>query len=261
MKQQKFHFILICLVIFSVPLSNAISQEINKGKFNLGFEGGVQFNNVEDRTTLNPTSSKAGYSFGPYIEYFISDIFTVKLGLFYDNRGFKIDDLYVGLADSSQIIPDSIVYSRNSYLHITRNYSINYLTIPLSFKYVKGTEKFKIYVEAGMYYSLLLNANQKGQNDLYIEPEYAAHFKPPYNIPGHQYEDFNGDVTSLFNTYDFGVSLFLGGIVQFNPQWGLTVAPGFSYSFTNLYYQPEINAKWTQIFKINAGVIYTFKKK
>ena len=76
-----------------------------------------------------------------------------------------------------------------------------------------------------------------------------------------QYEDFNGDATSIFNTYDFGLNLYLGGIVQFSPQWGLTVTPGFSYSFANLYYQPEIDAKWTQIFRINAGVIYTFQKK
>jgi hypothetical protein len=115
-------------------------------------------------------------------------------------------------------------------------------------------------VEAGVFYSLLVNATQQGQNDLYIEPEYAPHFEEPYNVPGHQYEDFNGDATSIFNTYDFGVNLFLGGIVQFNPQWGLTVAPGFSYSFANLYYQPEIDARWTQIFRINAGVIFTFKK-
>lgn len=261
MKKYTFHFFFLVLIIFSLPVSKIMSQETSMGKFNLGFEGGVQFNNAEDRTTMNPANGKAGYAIGPYIEYFVSEIFSVKLGLQFDNRGFKIDDLYVGLADSSQIIPDSIVYSRGSYLHITRNYSINYLTIPLSIRYVKGTEKFKIYVEAGLYYSLLLKANQKGQNDLYIEPEYAPHFPPPYNVPGHQYEDFNGDATSLFNTYDFGVSLFLGGIVQFSQQWGLTVAPGFSYSFTNLYSQPEIDAKWTQIFKINAGVVYTFRKK
>lgn len=261
MNKYIFNFFFIKLIIFGLSVSNLTAQEINKGKLNLGFEGGVQFSNVEDKSTLYPASSKAGYSLGPYIEYFISDIFSVKLGLYIDNRGFAIDDVYAGLADSSQIIPDSIVYSRNSYLHITRNYSINYLTIPLSFRYVKGTEKFKIYVEAGMYYSLLINAQQKGQNDLYIDPEYAPHFPPPYNVPGHQYEDFNGDATSIFNTYDFGVNLFLGGIVQFNPQWGLTIAPGFSYSFANLYYQPEIDAKWTQIFRINAGVIYTFKKK
>jgi len=259
--KQKFHIILICLVILSVPLSNAVSQEMHKGKFNLGFEGGVQFNNVEDRTTLNPASSKAGYAFGPYIEYFMSDIFSVKLGLHIDNRGFKIDDLYVGLISYSEIIPDSVIYSNNTFFHKTRDYNINYLTIPLSIRYVKGSEKFKIYVEAGVFYSLLLNATQEGQNHIYTDPQYAPHFKEPFNVPGHQFEDFNGDTTSLFNTYDFGINLFLGGIVQFNPQWALTIAPGFSYSFANLYYQPEIDAKWTQIFRINAGVLYTFKKK
>lgn len=248
---------IIILMILMVQTSIVNAQEANKGKLNLGFEGGVQFSNVEDKSTLNPASSKTGYSLGPYVEYFISNIFSVKLGLNFDNRGFKIDDVYAPIATTS-VITDSTIICPNSYLHITRNYSVNYLTIPLSFRYVKGTDKFKIYVEAGAYYSLLLNATRKGQNDLYIEPQCAPHFDKP---PGHEYEDFDGDATSLFNTYDFGVSLYLGGIVQFSPQLGLTISPGFMYSFANLYYNPERDAKWTQIFRINAGVIYSFKKK
>ncbi|RLD86043.1 MAG: hypothetical protein DRJ02_09340 [Bacteroidetes bacterium] len=254
-------YILIIVLIFLISNTHSLcAQESNKGKINFGFDGGVQFTNTNNKTTLNPTSRKTGYILGPYAEYFISDLFSVKLGLYFDNRGFKIDDLYVGLADSSQIIPDSIVYSAKSYLHITRNYSINYLTIPLSISYVKGSGKFKIYVQAGVYYSLLLNATQKGFNDLYIDPEYAPHFSPPFDVPGHSIEDFTGDATSIFNTYDFGMNLYLGGIVQISPHWGLTVTPGFAFSFTNLYYQPEIEAKWTQIFQLKAGVVYTLNR-
>jgi hypothetical protein len=255
MKKNTLHIVFLILIILFFSKSGAISQEINKGKFNLGFEGGVQFSNAEDQRTLNPVSSKTAYSSGPYIEYFISDMISVKLGLNYDNRGFKIDDVFVGLAGTSEIT-DSTVFCPNSYLHITRNYSVNYLTIPLSFRYVKSSGKFKIFIEAGPYYSILINGSRKGQNDLYLEPQCAPHFEEP---PGHQYEDFNGDATSLFNTYDFGMSLYLGGIVQFSPQWGITISPGFMFSFANLYSNPEIDAKWTQIFKINAGVVYTLK--
>lgn len=261
MKKNTYYVLLLNLIILFFSISDAMSQEKNKGKFNLGFEGGVQFSNAEDQRTLNPVSSKTGYSSGPYIEYFISDMISVKLGLNYDSRGFKIDDVFVGFVDTSQIITDSIVilYCPNSYFHITRNYSVNYLTIPLNFRYVKSSGKFKIFIEAGVYYSLLLNANRIGQDDLYMEPECAPHFEEPFNVPGHQYEDYDGDATSLFNTYDFGMSLYLGGIVQFSPQWGITISPGFMFSFANLYSNPEIDAKWTQIFKINAGVVYTLK--
>ena len=237
------------------------AQESDRGKFNFGFDGGVQFTNIEDRTTINPAERKIGYTFGPYAEYFIADLFTVKLGVYFDNRGFKTDDLYVGLADSSQIIPDSMVYSPGSYLHISRDYSLNYITIPLSINYVKGSEKFKIFVQAGVYYSILLNAHQEGYNDLYIEPEYAPHFKPPYNVPGHQIENFNGDTTTLFNSFDAGMNLYLGGIIKLSEHWGITVSPGFQISFTHLYNRPDIDAKWRQLFKIKAGVVYTFSKK
>lgn len=262
MRKALLHSFSMVLIIVCVSVSNLLSQEINKGKVNLGFEGGVQFSNAEDTRTLNPVSSKTGYALGPYFEYFISDLFSVKIGLNFDNRGFKIDDVFTGLADTSQIITDStvIIYCPGSYFHVTRNYTVNYLSIPLSFRYVKGTEKFKIYIEAGAYYSLLVNANRVGQDDLYVEPECAPHFEEPFNVPGHQYEDYDGDATSFFNTNDFGVSLFIGGIVQFSPQWGLTISPGFMYSFSNLYSSPEIDAKWTQIFRINAGVIYSLKR-
>ncbi len=254
------------LKIFTLSLLFSFSQfltaqETNKGKFNIGFDGGVQFTNAEDRTTISPVSRKTGYTFGPYAEYFISDLFTVRLGLYFDNRGFKQDDLYVGLADSSQIIPDSVVYSAGSYLHIVRDYSLNYLTIPLSINYVQGSDRFKIMVGVGVYYSILLNANLEGYNDLYIEPEYAPHFKPPYNVPGHQIKNYDGDTTNLFNSFDAGMTIYLGGLIKFNEHWGMTISPGFQFSFTHLYYRPDIDAKWRQIFKINAGVVYTFSKK
>ena len=233
------------------------AQESNKGKFNLGFDGGVQFTNIEDRTTINPASQKTGYIFGPYAEYFITDLFSVKLGIYFDNRGFKIDDLYVGLSGNSVIYPDSVVYSPGSYFHTTGDYSLNYLTVPLSINYVKGSERFKIFVQAGVYYSILLNADIEGYSDLYIEPEYAPHFD---TVPGHHIENYNGDTTSLFNSFDAGMSLYLGGIIKLSEHWGITVSPGFQVSFTHLYNRPDIDAKWRQLFKIKAGVVYTFSK-
>ena len=247
-------FVLSLLFSFSQVLT---AQESNQGKFNLGFDGGVQFTNVEDRTTINPAERKIGYTFGPYAEYFISDLFTVKLGVYFDNRGFKIDDLYVGYADTSQLYPDSVVYSADSYLHITRDYSMNYLTVPLSISYVKGSEKFKIFVQLGVYYSILLNAHKKGYNDLYIDPVYEPHF----NLSGHQIEYFDEDATTLFNSFDVGMNLYLGGLIKLYKNWSLSVTPGFQFSFTHLYYRPDIDASWRQIFQIKAGVVYTLSKK
>ena len=91
---------IISITIFCIlfqPIAMA-QQESNKGKFNIGFNGGVQFTNVKDKTTLNPTSRKTGFVLGPYAEYFVSDVVSVKLGLNYDRRGYKIDDLYVVLS-------------------------------------------------------------------------------------------------------------------------------------------------------------------
>jgi len=48
MKKYQLIFLAINLLLLSLFPSFLISQESNKGKINFGFEGGVQFTNVED---------------------------------------------------------------------------------------------------------------------------------------------------------------------------------------------------------------------
>jgi hypothetical protein len=45
------------------------------------------------------------------------------------------------------------------------------------------------------------------------------------------------------------------------PNLGLTVAPGFTVGMANVYENPNRKSKWTRIVKINAGIVYTLKKK
>ena len=73
--------------------------------------------------------------------YFLSDIFSIKLGLNFDNRRYKFDDLFVGYADSSQIIPDSITISGPDKI-LSKLSEIE--TVPMSYENLDDTLTEKI---------------------------------------------------------------------------------------------------------------------
>jgi len=237
---------------FSNP---AIAQLYQKGSVNIGIEGGVQFTNVSDSYTINTPTTGTGFSIGPYFEYHVSPVFKLRFGLNYDNRKYGINEPPYSIPDTSGS------YLENSYFQFNRDYSVNYLTIPLSLIYVKGNEKFKIYIQFSFYYSLYLNANQKGQNHLYIDSTDYHQISDPDIHVGHNIKEFDEPVEGLFNSSDFGINFYFGGIIKLAPNLGLTIAPGFTVGIANVYIDPSRRSKWSRIFKINTGIVYTLKKK
>jgi hypothetical protein len=231
-----------------------LAQEVisNKGTINVGFEGGVQFTGVDD-PYMPVSDAGVGYSAGPYIEYFLNDNIKLRGGLNVDRRAFDLKDM-------GSIVGDSGYVGKSSYYDILEKFKVNYLTIPLSIIYIKGSDKFKFFIQGTLYYSLFLNAKQTGYTDVYISEEDAPHFifedYPELNIPGHH--DFP-PVKQTFNTSDIGINVFFGGVFFIKPGLGITISPGFSYSFGNVWENPERKANWSRLYKINAGIIYKLK--
>ncbi len=231
-----------------------VSQEIvtNKGKMNIGFEAGIQFTGVDD-PYMRISNGGIGYAAGPFFDYYLSDIVKFRAGLNFDNRAFSLQDM-------DYIVDDSGYVGKTSYYDVFEEYSVNYLTIPLSLIYVKGNDKFNFFIQATLYYSLFINAKQTGYADVYISELDAPHFYfkgyPELNTPGHHY--FDPDIQT-FNTSDIGINLLLGFTFFINPNLGITISPGFSYSFANVWENPERSTTWSHIYKINAGIIYTLK--
>lgn len=244
-------FILLLLCTVSTP---TIAQIYQKGDINIGFEGGVQFTTISDSYTINIPTAGVGYSLSPYVEYHASDAFKLRLGLAYDNRKYGINEPPYAVSDTAGVTLDS------SYFQFNRDYSINYLTVPLSVIYIRGSEKFKAYVQLSVYYSLYLNAHQKGQNDLYISPTDYQNISDSTLTVGHNIKEFDEAVEGLFNSSDFGINFYLGLIMKLAPRLGLTITPGFTVSMGNVYENPERRSKWTRVFKINTGIVYTLKK-
>jgi hypothetical protein len=249
--------ILVFLFLFLLPgfFTSTFAQIYQKGDINIGFEGGVQFTTISDSYTINIPTAGVGFSLGPYAEYHVSNAFKLRFGLTYDNRKFGLNEPPYAIYDTAGVQLDS------SYFQFNRDYSVNYLTIPLSVIYVKGSEKFKAYVQLSFYYSLYLNAHHKGKNDLFIHPlDYQNISDTSFSV-GHNIKEFDETVDELFNSSDFGINFYLGLIFKLAPNLGLTVTPGFTIGMGNVYENPARRSKWTRIFKINTGIVYTLKKK
>lgn len=241
------------LLFVASPVFSQITTE-RKGKMNIGFDAGIQFTNVYDSYT--PISDGGiGYIAGPFFEYNLSNSTKCRIGLALDNRSFSLQDIRL-------IEDDSGYVGNSSYRDVYEKYKINYLTIPLSLIYVKGNNKFNFFIQGTVYYSLLISSNQSGYLDIYISEQDANNFYfedyPELNLPGHHY--FEPDQQQL-NTSDIGISVQIGVIYNVSQNIGITLSPGLSYSFSNVFENPERLTSWATMYKINAGIIYTLKSK
>lgn len=227
-------------------------------KISLGFEIGPQFTSAHDSWSYsNLPEAKVGFSVGVFTDYKVHNNFKLRAGLYFDNRKFKHEDW----SPVTEYQGDSIFISFSSYDYRNFDYNFNYLTIPLSFIYEKGTEKFSIYLQGSIYYSILLSATKTGNTDLYIDPDVADQFedKEKYKA-GHTITNYdNEDVSTDFNSNDWGIQFYLGGIYHLNDRIGIHISPGFTVAFSNLYLNPQRDSGWKSVYKINTGIIYTLK--
>ncbi len=260
--------ILILLVGFllAVPAMVKAQQVQTKGLFNIGIEGGVQFTNIKDFSLLYPvhqTKSQMGYRVGGFAEYFVINDLKLHAGIYYDDRAFQLAADFPFVDSTGKIL--------KSYYFYQVDYKLNYLTLPLSIIYQRGGEKFKITLQAGIYYSIFLNATMNGAEDVYVDPDDVGLITDTTLRVGHNQRLYSGStkgiVTSYsspeypyFSSYDFGFNFQIGVIYNITPQIGISAGVGFTYSISSVFENPEINSKWLQNTGVNIGFVYTLKK-
>ncbi len=226
-------------------------DEPPKKKISLGFEGGIQLTNVSDQWMISKGGT--GINMGLFAEYPISDILRIRLGLNYDQRAFN-------LSNQLRLVDNSTGYYGDSYHAEDIDFKASYTTIPLSLLYVKGTNRFKLYFQFTVYYSLLLEAQLEGYSEWYISAQDALHFtNPDWEVPMLETEHVSRDATPDFNSYDLGIHFYMGGMYALNDQWSVTLSPGITYGMANVWNNPERTGNWSKLIQINAGVIYQFK--
>jgi len=259
--REKIRYRLGILFALIFIASNLISQTENvEKKISLGFETGVQFTKIYDSWAYsNLPKSKTGFNVGFFGDYKFSELVKARVGLYYDNRGFIKQDIITPIAEVQS--DNSVYVSYSSYFAEDLDYTLNYLTIPLSIFYTKGNDKFTFFLQGSIYYSILLNAKRNGTTNLYIDPDHAPNFenkeKYPSGLTTTNYND--EDVTTIFNGNDWGIQIFFGAMYHINQNFSVQLSPGFTMAFENLYADPTRSSKWNSIYKINAGIIYNLK--
>jgi hypothetical protein len=275
MKIFKNYFFLLFTAVTCFFTLNSFSQgfepTVKKGAFNVGIEGGVQFTNINSYSSIYNPSSKVGFTSGLYGEYYVSSGFKLKVSFLYDRRPFQLSGDLIFSDTAGQKISNSF------YLYQT-DYRVNYLTIPFGIGYERGSDKFKLLLNFNLYYSLLLNATMNGGELYYFDPsdgfdlsqtilnQGLNEFQLSGTTSGVTFNDISNESTQVYQTEDFsnsdfGIILMLGGLYQASPQLGVSLTFGFGYSFNQVFENPEIDSKWSQMAKINMGVVYTLFKK
>ncbi len=258
--KKVFFLLWVIILCFAIP-STAFSQENvanNASKWNIGFTAGPQFTNITSVGLPSPTLNGIGYLAGAFTEYQLSQSFKVRLGLNYDRRAFS------GNFKSIMIQFNDSVVSLNSYSSYDFNYKFDYVTIPISVIYVKGINKLKLFVQASAYYSLFLTAHQQGYTDVFIAEDdfqYVDQDQYPNIQAGHNLTEFTGTTDKLlnaekFNTSDYGFNFFIGAIFDFSEKVGIYLSPGFTANFGKVFENPVYDSKWSNIFKVEAGIVY-----
>lgn len=152
------------LFLFSVQYINA---QTKKGSFEIGLHVGAGLGSI-DSPRGTTTSKKFVYNLGFSTTYYVSEYFGVKTKAIYDNKGYS----------------DGILILDNGAEPERTDVNINYLTIPLMASLFVGNNA-KFYVNAGMYYGLLLGANETSRGT---------------------------DLKQIFNKKEYGIAAGLGVI-------------------------------------------------
>jgi hypothetical protein len=257
-KLLNLKILLLSLVAAGIFFSGALfAQETNggnNGKISLGLEITPQFTKISNTNYVDCSSKVRPYT-GIFILYDVNQVLKFKTGLFFDMRSYGIY-----LKTSGLKLSDSTGYTGyNSYLEFDFTNTVNYITVPVDFFYQKGDGKLKVFVEGGLYFSLTINNNSKGDGDMYIHPDDLDGFNDSTLTAGHHYKHFDSSNDNFFNTYDLGVNLGMGISYYFKPELALQFSPGFSYGLTNVFEDPETSSKWSNIFKLHLAMVYKLK--
>lgn len=197
------------LVLVALLIVGANAQD--EGDVHIGFKGGVSTPNLVgggDNEVTRDYKSRTAYNFGGYIEYRASPRFSVQTEVNFAPQGGKRDGIQPVTRPIPGLPPPPGQYYYGDFSNTAK---LNYLEVPVLFKYTQKRDGPRAYVNGGPYAGFLLKATQetRGTSPLYIDRN-ATPFPMP--IPPITW-DADTDVTDSLNRFNVGMTG--GGGVQF----------------------------------------------
>ena len=229
--KQKIILSVIIILWFILPVAG---QTIS-----LGAKGGINFSSISGKQSLEnqEISCLRGLSYSIFLEYMLSDKFSLQSGLFYEEKGFKFKSLLIG----------------GGYWG---DFRFQYIDIPVLIK-LKIGKNIKYYLLAGPYTSYLISS--KNTTNVWGDE--------PDSLPI-QYSD---DVTGDFNKLCIGI-MFGGGIqvplynnleLVFDARYNMGIskaAKDMEHGYNPQYWSKALQDSRDRTISLSLGIIYFFNK-
>ena len=228
-----------------------------KDSWFIGLTGGATFGNINMAGQNFSIEDKRTFQAGLIAGYGISEDVRIQFELLFERRGFALQRFINGfmLNETSEHICWDCYYSYDV------GYISDYFQLPLVFNYTRQRGSFSFGAEAGVYLALLLVNNQKGKEELYLDPVGADSFISFGYEPGYSRVVYSGATTNLINTYDAGLILGLTGGYQLTNNFAMTINGRLQLGFTGVFENPQMPMLNYSSYSLRMGLSYQFNKR
>jgi opacity protein-like surface antigen len=204
---------LICLVLF-LSAGTAVAQK----QLYFGLQGTGLSTWVTNAQNYGRPDMDYVATFGGGGNVTIGYDFSKNIGL----------QLQFGYEKLGQKFKDTQVKNDTTYQY-TRNIKLNYLQLPLLFKYRTNGEAARFYVMVGPQFNFLLSANQTYyKNDVKIEDQYQNPITSEWVKLGEE------DITTYYTSYDIFARLDFGADITVAKNLFITTGISLAYGLTDI---------------------------
>lgn len=207
-----FSFRLILLWIFTLLFgfmySNLFSQSLI-----LGVKGGISIPNLEGGGTPQSEgySSRLAPTFGAFITKELSPHFTILGEISYSGQGGKRNGMQIIFEENLSGLP--VPQGTNLYADFKNETIINYLEIPIlaCYSVIRSNSGFEVYLNAGPYLGILMNAKvvTDGMSTIYLDKAGNVPLEiGGYPLPAQSFDN-EVDISDKLNTFNAGIT---GGV-------------------------------------------------
>ncbi|MGA9240160.1 porin family protein [Robiginitalea sp.] len=268
MKNTKIILLIVCCSLWGPGL---FAQDT---KF--GVRLGVGIPNLESRDNniyASGFNSVAGFDGGVFLDYGITEKFSLKFELAFARKGGDKDGLQpipttLLPPELALLVGDNVLYAEFDNTAI-----FSYITVPILAKYEWHLgSKWGVYVNGGVYADFIINPTQQteGESQIFLDPEGTTALRIPVEgLPPNQWpeippQDFNtdNDINDDISNMDFGVMLGVGASYAINSKHEIIADIRGSYGLIPLQKDTDIYGDvhmGTLVFSL--GYAYTFDKK
>ena len=215
------------ILMFGLMYSNLFSQS-----FLLGVKGGISIPNLKGGGTPQSEgyTSRLAPTFGAFISKDISSHFALQGEVAYSGQGGKRDGMQIIFEENLSGLP--VPEGMDLYADFKNETIINYLEIPIlaCYSFTGNKSVFDIYVNAGPYLGILLNAKvvTKGTSTIYLDKAGNVPLEiGGFPLPAQSFDN-ESDIADKLNTINVGIT---GGI-------------GMNYNFSGHQFKLDVRGAY-----------------